>query len=896
MEAPNGPSAERNPESTQRELDKELANGHIIGPWSKPPLEGFRVTPRGIKPEATKDRPITMGNMPLGNAVNDGIPKADHLEMARLQDIDHRIKECYAQSGECWMAKADIKAAYRTQPVRPEDWQLQGIKWQGKYYIDTRMSFGCRSSVDQWLRISKALSYALTRWGVHNLTYIDDFIFIAATKAECKEAVRKFKAICADWGVVLKDEKDAAPAQRMIALGIEYDLIGMTRRITEKRRQEIHQKLQEAKTSSCRRHWDNLIGVLWFVAPCVPIAQPYLYTLSQANGRARHARRGIARTDAVKDALSWWTDFTGSLNSTNAEWHGEQIIPIKQRDIRICMGDAGSEWGMGGFDGHSYFLAPWPAHMWNAVQRAKSTSSLHMEALQALVAARAFGHTWTGCTVTMRLDCLALVATLRNGRHQHQPINDIIRELASLQMKHGFKLNPTWVRRCYNEAADALSKNDMPRFWANVQGNRSKINLSSSDLALPSVAAMPRSNIIGGVQRQDYVPEYDRRPTREFYSLPGGLTARDLTSTLRHAVAACQTADKARRQNSGINHYKKFCARSGHKDLTPAAAEMRDRILLWMMDAPRTYTDARACLKKEISPQSIATYLSQIDQWYTDLTDQSRGTISRYPPISRMQHFLNANFKCRDQQVHGITFEILEKIVAAASRHHPDVARMLTAAYTLAFYAMLRPTEYMLTPRHGTFDETRHMRACDVTFYKGTTRLTTASSARPDRFTVNIKQSKADPDRIGAMPTIGATGTATCPVSAMWSYFQHIKPAPGGPLFVDSASAPLQYPSALRVLRMHIGATGHLYGLHSFRVGGAQALALAGRSVFYIMGRGRWKTTESVSRYVAPPPDTQCSDARAMSTTAMQRKRASRPQNGDAWHTHLEGGRVLPQL
>ena len=48
VEAPNGPSAERNPETTQRELDKEIANGNIIGPWTKPPLKGFRVTPRGI--------------------------------------------------------------------------------------------------------------------------------------------------------------------------------------------------------------------------------------------------------------------------------------------------------------------------------------------------------------------------------------------------------------------------------------------------------------------------------------------------------------------------------------------------------------------------------------------------------------------------------------------------------------------------------------------------------------------------------------------------------------------------------------------------------------------------------------------------------------------------------
>ena len=51
-----------------------------------------------------------------------------------------------------------------------------------------------------------------------------------------------------------KDEKGAAPAQRMVALGIEYDLINMTRRITEERRQGIHTKLQEAQTSGCRRH------------------------------------------------------------------------------------------------------------------------------------------------------------------------------------------------------------------------------------------------------------------------------------------------------------------------------------------------------------------------------------------------------------------------------------------------------------------------------------------------------------------------------------------------------------------------------------------------------------------------------------------------------------------
>ena len=91
-------------------------------------------------------------------------------------------------------------------------------------------------------------------FGVHNLTYIDDFIFVAASKHECEEAVRKFKALCADWGVVLKEEKDAAPAQKMTALGIEYDLIKFTRRITEKCRLEIQANLKlatESRTGDC---------------------------------------------------------------------------------------------------------------------------------------------------------------------------------------------------------------------------------------------------------------------------------------------------------------------------------------------------------------------------------------------------------------------------------------------------------------------------------------------------------------------------------------------------------------------------------------------------------------------------------------------------------------------
>ena len=67
---------------------------------------------------------------------------------------------------------------------------------------------------------------------------------------------------------------------------------------------------------------------------------------------------------------------------------------------------------------------------------------------------------------------------------------------------------------------------------------------------------------------------------------------------------------------------------------------------------------------------------------------------------------------------------------------------MLRASYSLAFYGLLRPTEYMLTPLHSTFDATRHMRACDIQFYRRRVKIDAHAPEAPDSFSVNIKMAK----------------------------------------------------------------------------------------------------------------------------------------------------------
>ena len=42
------------------------------------------------------------------------------------------------------MAKIDLKKIFRLIPLRPENWNLLGVCWRNKYYIDTCLPFGLR--------------------------------------------------------------------------------------------------------------------------------------------------------------------------------------------------------------------------------------------------------------------------------------------------------------------------------------------------------------------------------------------------------------------------------------------------------------------------------------------------------------------------------------------------------------------------------------------------------------------------------------------------------------------------------------------------------------------------------------------------------------------------------
>lgn len=102
-------------------LNKELAAHRLAGPFSSPPFSVLRVSPLGLVPKKSqgKFRLIHHLSFPKGSSLNDGIPlNPTRVSYAIVEDAIRFIKS--VGSG-CFLAKTDIKNAFRIIPINPQD-------------------------------------------------------------------------------------------------------------------------------------------------------------------------------------------------------------------------------------------------------------------------------------------------------------------------------------------------------------------------------------------------------------------------------------------------------------------------------------------------------------------------------------------------------------------------------------------------------------------------------------------------------------------------------------------------------------------------------------------------------------------------------------------------------
>ena len=84
-----------------------------------------------------------------------------------MGDVVKLIQEMRAADPECsiYMCKLDAENAYRNLQVDMNDWWLLGYWVDGRYLIDTRISFKLGSAPSHFAWITRAISWAAARAG-----------------------------------------------------------------------------------------------------------------------------------------------------------------------------------------------------------------------------------------------------------------------------------------------------------------------------------------------------------------------------------------------------------------------------------------------------------------------------------------------------------------------------------------------------------------------------------------------------------------------------------------------------------------------------------------------------------------------------------------------------------
>ena len=126
-------------------LDKEISLGRVAGPFPSSPLPNYCHSV-GVVPKKHSSEWCTIYHLsyPEGGSINDYIPKDPYSLQYVWVDDAMRALQSLGQGS--YMAKTDLKLAFRLIPIHSDDWNLLGIYWQAMFYVDMYLPFGLCST------------------------------------------------------------------------------------------------------------------------------------------------------------------------------------------------------------------------------------------------------------------------------------------------------------------------------------------------------------------------------------------------------------------------------------------------------------------------------------------------------------------------------------------------------------------------------------------------------------------------------------------------------------------------------------------------------------------------------------------------------------------------------
>ena len=353
-------SASEHSDMVDQKLAKEIQAGRIMGPFAEPPLPNLKISPLGVIPQKVQGefRMIHHLSFPFGASVNDFIPpKFCSVQYARVDDAI-RIIKCLGRG--CTLAKTDVRSAFRIIPMHPLDYQLLGMQWKGKYYVDRCLPMGCASSCKTFEALSSAMEWvARNKLAIPNIIHIlDDFLILEASHEACGAGLQRFLHFCKDIGVPMASDKTESPSQVLTFAGIELDCLNLEARLPMEKVDKIlgvirsHIPRKRVKLKEIQ----SLIGLLNFACSVITPGRVFIRRLINLTVGVRRAHHSIRVTMETKRDLRLWETFLASFNGKSFFLDEAWLTSV---NLKVYT-DAAQSRGYGIIFGKHWAYGTWP--------------------------------------------------------------------------------------------------------------------------------------------------------------------------------------------------------------------------------------------------------------------------------------------------------------------------------------------------------------------------------------------------------------------------------------------------------------------------------------------------------------------------------------------------------
>lgn len=422
----------------------EIAEGNYIITKEKPTIiSALGAIP---KPDSDEVRLIHDCSRPQGEAVNDYIT----TKAFKFQTLNDAIK---LLQPNYYMAKIDLRHAYRYVPIHKDNYKATGLKWQFSgqahetYMYDTRLPFGAKTSPEIFHRLTQSVRRMMSRKGFPNLVvYLDDFFVTGSTLNHCQRAFDTLYNLLCDLGFSISNRKVVPPTQRLTFLGVQLDTTDCTMTLPKDKLKECHNVILSFQNKSrvTKKQLQKLAGKLNWACRVVYGGRTFLRRIINTINGLPDIGSHKPPPGFSKD-IAWWVDF---LHTFNGKRMFLEDLPTLDVITDACPIAAGGffrgDWFYHNFECDSY---PW-----------MNLSINHKETLAIILAAKRWGHEWPNKHIIIHSDNQAAVAIINKGTTANETLMHELRRLFWSSAQHNFHITAVYIEGIKNKLADSISR------------------------------------------------------------------------------------------------------------------------------------------------------------------------------------------------------------------------------------------------------------------------------------------------------------------------------------------------------------------------------------------------------------------------------------------------------